>query len=51
VGYNNNKLSLVTLLEQLNEIGGKHGVGRIDMVENRLVGMNAWRHNIGSCLP
>ncbi|KAG0571101.1 hypothetical protein KC19_6G211500 [Ceratodon purpureus] len=41
VGYNGNKLSPVTLLEQLNEVGGKHGVGRIDMIENRLVGMKS----------
>jgi argininosuccinate synthase len=29
------------LIDQLNEIGAKHGVGRIDMVENRLVGMKS----------
>lgn len=31
----------VTLLEKLNEIGGRHGVGRVDIVENRLVGMKS----------
>ena len=31
----------VTLLENLNRIGGAHGVGRIDLVENRLVGMKS----------
>jgi argininosuccinate synthase len=31
----------VQLLEQLNEIGGAHGVGRVDLVENRLVGMKS----------
>ena len=31
----------VPLLEKLNEIGGKHGVGRIDHVENRLVGIKS----------
>jgi argininosuccinate synthase len=31
----------VKLLEQLNEIGGKHGVGQADLVENRLVGMKS----------
>lgn len=41
VGYNGNKLSPATLLEELNELGGKHGIGRIDMVENRLVGMKS----------
>ena len=30
---------LVTLIEMLNEIGGEHGIGRVDLVENRLVGM------------
>ncbi|MEO8099915.1 MAG: argininosuccinate synthase [Acidobacteriota bacterium] len=33
--------SAVALLEQLNKIGGKHGVGRIDLVENRFVGMKS----------
>jgi argininosuccinate synthase len=41
VGCNGTKLSPATLLAQLNEIGGKHGIGRIDMVENRLVGMKS----------
>nr|PNR43432.1 hypothetical protein PHYPA_015813 [Physcomitrium patens] len=41
VGYNGNKLSPAILLEELNELGGKHGIGRIDMVENRLVGMKS----------
>ncbi len=31
----------VALLEELNKIGGKHGVGRVDIVENRLVGMKS----------
>jgi len=31
----------VELLTQLNEMGGKHGVGRVDLVENRLVGMKS----------
>ncbi len=31
----------VQLLETLNKIGGKHGIGRIDMVENRFVGMKS----------
>ncbi|WP_461829689.1 argininosuccinate synthase [Aquifex sp.] len=33
--------SLAELLEKLNELGAKHGVGRIDMVENRLVGIKS----------
>lgn len=35
------QLSGVALLEQLNEIGGEHGIGRIDLVENRFVGMKS----------
>jgi argininosuccinate synthase len=31
----------VALLEKLNQIGGEHGVGRIDLVENRFVGMKS----------
>jgi argininosuccinate synthase len=31
----------INLLATLNEIGGRHGVGRIDLVENRLVGMKS----------
>jgi argininosuccinate synthase len=33
--------SAVALLEQLNRIGGEHGIGRIDLVENRFVGMKS----------
>lgn len=33
--------SLVSMLEELNALGSKHGVGRIDIVENRLVGMKS----------
>ena len=35
------KLDPVTILEKLNDIAGKHGVGRIDIVENRLLGMKS----------
>ncbi len=31
----------ITLIEELNTIGGKHGIGRVDLVENRLVGMKS----------
>lgn len=31
----------ISLINKLNEIGGRHGVGRIDLVENRLVGMKS----------
>ena len=35
------QLSAVGLLEKLNAIGGEHGIGRIDLVENRFVGMKS----------
>ncbi|MDQ2841158.1 MAG: argininosuccinate synthase [Acidobacteriota bacterium] len=35
------QISAVALLEELNEIGGQHGIGRIDLVENRFVGMKS----------
>jgi argininosuccinate synthase len=35
------KLSAVALLEELNKLGGEHGIGRIDLVENRFVGMKS----------
>ncbi|HEX4327083.1 MAG TPA: argininosuccinate synthase [Burkholderiales bacterium] len=35
------KLSPAQVLTKLNEIGGKHGIGRLDMVENRYVGMKS----------
>lgn len=41
VGLNGEKMSGVELIEELNKIGGKHGVGRIDLVENRLVGIKS----------
>jgi argininosuccinate synthase len=41
VGLNGHKTDGVPLLERLNEIGGRHGVGRIDHVENRLVGIKS----------
>jgi len=39
VGVDGRKLAPVELLEHLNEVASKHGVGRTDMVENRLVGI------------
>jgi argininosuccinate synthase len=41
IALNGEKLSLSSLISKLNEIGGRHGVGRIDMVENRLVGIKS----------
>jgi argininosuccinate synthase len=35
------KLSPAQVLTQLNELGGKHGIGRLDKVENRYVGMKS----------
>ena len=34
-------MSGVALLEKLNKLGGQHGIGRIDLVENRFVGMKS----------
>ncbi|WP_010532214.1 argininosuccinate synthase [Lentibacillus jeotgali] len=41
VSLNGQKLELHELIMSLNEIAGKHGVGRIDHVENRLVGIKS----------
>ncbi|TFJ91749.1 argininosuccinate synthase [Lentibacillus salicampi] len=41
VSLNGQKLELSQLIMSLNEIAGKHGVGRIDHVENRLVGIKS----------
>ena len=41
VSVNGKAMSAVELLETLNQIGGAHGVGRIDLVENRFVGMKS----------
>ena len=41
IGLNGEKMDGVPLLQKLNELGGKHGVGRIDHVENRLVGIKS----------
>jgi argininosuccinate synthase len=41
VSVNGVKLSPAALLTKLNELGGKHGVGRLDLVENRFVGMKS----------
>ncbi len=41
VAINGEKLKSVSLVENLNEIAGKHGVGRIDHIENRLVGIKS----------
>lgn len=41
VGVNGKRQSAADLLGHLNTIGGRHGVGRVDMVENRYVGMKS----------
>src|ERR1041385_3833258 len=41
VSVNGQNLSGVEIVTALNKIGGKHGVGRIDLVENRFVGMKS----------
>ena len=41
VAVNGEKLEPVALVTKLNEIGGRNGIGLIDMVENRLVGMKS----------
>ena len=41
VAVNGEKMDGVALIEKLNALGGKHGVGILDMVENRLVGMKS----------
>ncbi|HTI99230.1 MAG TPA: argininosuccinate synthase, partial [Dongiaceae bacterium] len=41
VAVNGKKLSPLGVMKTLNKLGGKHGVGRVDMVENRFVGMKS----------
>ena len=41
VALDGKQMSMVAIIEALNEIGGKNGIGILDMVENRLVGMKS----------
>ena len=41
VAIDGNKMSPANMLTALNTIGGRHGIGRLDMVENRYVGMKS----------
>ncbi|WP_424192501.1 argininosuccinate synthase [Ampullimonas aquatilis] len=41
VGLNGQRMSPAEVLTKLNELGGKHGIGRLDLVENRYVGMKS----------
>jgi argininosuccinate synthase len=41
VAVNGGTLSPLGVMETLNKLGGKHGIGRVDLVENRFVGMKS----------
>jgi argininosuccinate synthase len=41
IAVNGQALSPAALLTKLNELGGKHGIGRLDLLENRFVGMKS----------
>lgn len=41
VALDGRRMDPVTLLDTLNKIGGAHGIGRVDLVENRFVGMKS----------
>lgn len=41
VSVNGQRLSSAALVEELNRVGGRNGIGRIDIVENRFVGMKS----------
>jgi len=41
VALNGNELTPSTMLAELNKLGNKHGIGRVDIVENRFVGMKS----------
>ena len=41
VAVNGKKLNPLGVMQALNKLGGKHGIGRVDMVENRYVGMKS----------
>ena len=41
VAVNGQQMNPVSLLETLNRMGGEHGIGRVDLVENRFVGMKS----------
>lgn len=41
VSLNDEPMELVDIIETLNEAGGKHGIGRIDHIENRLIGIKS----------
>ena len=41
VAVNGKKMTPAQVLAELNRLGGKHGIGRLDLVENRYVGMKS----------
>jgi argininosuccinate synthase len=41
VSLNGEAMTPAVVLAELNKLGGKHGVGRVDLVENRFVGMKS----------
>jgi argininosuccinate synthase len=41
IALDGEKLGAVEMLESLNKLGGSHGIGRVDLVENRFVGMKS----------
>jgi argininosuccinate synthase len=41
IGVNGETLSPLEVMQKLNTLGGKHGIGRVDLVENRFVGMKS----------
>jgi len=41
VAINGERMTPLQVMEKLNELGGKHGIGRVDMIENRFVGMKS----------
>lgn len=41
IAVNGNKMTPASILKTLNTLGGKHGIGRTDIVENRFVGMKS----------
>ena len=41
VAVNGERASGLAIVEKLNQLGGRHGIGRIDMIENRFVGMKS----------
>ncbi|MDR1721778.1 MAG: argininosuccinate synthase [Methanobrevibacter sp.] len=41
IAINNEKLDLIDLIAKANEIAGNHGIGRIDIIENRMVGLKS----------